>query len=371
MNIGILVPFMNNFGENGFYNSQEVGLAKSLINYTQGNIIIIKLNNKIKKKIVENIDGKITIINIPAYKIGSNGVIFKFSILKELNLKQVVMFSDIQIIVKNVYKYCKKNNIEFIPYIGTIDSASKNKLVRFFMKYFISRNIDVYKKNKYNLVKTPAVMKQLNNIGVKNLKLGSVGLDFDLLNNEYCKNDIKKIKLKLGYRENDKIILFVGRMETQKKPLIAIDILMKLIEDDKNYKLIMIGTGSLKSEVNKKIYMNNLKDYIRFIDKVENKFIWEYYLVSDYFINLNDQEIFGMAILEAMYYECKVIAVNAPGPNYIIENKKNGILIENLDIDEFVNAITNKLYIDMGRAAKEHIINNFSWNNVAKLISEN
>lgn len=41
-----------------------------------------------------------------------------------------------------------------------------------------------------------------------------------------------------------------------------------------------------------------------------------------------------MAILEAMYYGCKVVAWDAPGPNLIIENGKSGWLVRDADCKE-------------------------------------
>ncbi len=34
-----------------------------------------------------------------------------------------------------------------------------------------------------------------------------------------------------------------------------------------------------------------------------------------------------MVILEALYYECKVVAWRAPGPNLTIDNGKTGVLV--------------------------------------------
>lgn len=41
-------------------------------------------------------------------------------------------------------------------------------------------------------------------------------------------------------------------------------------------------------------------------------------------INLNQQEILGMAILDAMDYSCIVVASKAPEPKLVVENGKYG-----------------------------------------------
>ena len=41
-----------------------------------------------------------------------------------------------------------------------------------------------------------------------------------------------------------------------------------------------------------------------------------------------------MAILEAMYHNCNVIAIKAPGPECIIENKVSGFIVNSVEGNE-------------------------------------
>ena len=126
----------------------------------------------------------------------------------------------------------------------------------------------------------------------------------------------------------------------------------------------MVGTGELKSAVVKKIKELDLAEYVQVIDCIPNSDIWELYRIADSFINLNQQEIFGMAILEAMYYGCKVVAWKAPGPNLIIENNVSGYLVESNE--EVIKEIGNK---DVpAEKAHERVVNNFTWKNTAEKI---
>lgn len=54
---------------------------------------------------------------------------------------------------------------------------------------------------------------------------------------------------------------------------------------------------------------------VKIIDRVPYEEMWKIYVMSDYFVNLNRGEIFGMAIMEAVYYETSVAAIAAPGPS--------------------------------------------------------
>ncbi len=115
----------------------------------------------------------------------------------------------------------------------------------------------------------------------------------------------------------------IGRMIDEKQPVRMIDILAKIREKDTSYKLLMVGTGELKTAVEDRIEKFNLQDIVQVVERIPNSDIWELYRLAGAFVNLNQQEIFGMAILEAMYYGCKVVAWKAPGPNLIIKKTED------------------------------------------------
>jgi 1,2-diacylglycerol 3-alpha-glucosyltransferase len=79
-----------------------------------------------------------------------------------------------------------------------------------------------------------------------------------------------------------------------------------------------------------------------------------------------------MAILEAMYYENEVIALKAPGPEYIIENDISGHICENKD--ELTNKILKADKEKIGFHAKQRVLDKFVWeksvDEIMKVIKE-
>ena len=53
--------------------------------------------------------------------------------------------------------------------------------------------------------------------------------------------------------------------------------------------------------------------------------------MSDYYLNMNKGEIFGMAIMEAVYYKTSVAAIRALGPSVTLKDMKGHKLCENDD----------------------------------------
>jgi 1,2-diacylglycerol 3-alpha-glucosyltransferase len=227
------------------------------------------------------------------------------------------------------------------------------------------RNLAVYRKN-HCFVKTPTLEKKLRKLGVNDITVAPVGLDITLLKADFEAYASTELKKKYGYQSTDKVLLFIGRLINEKQPLRMVEIFADLADKDDSYKLLMVGMGELKTAVELKIDELRLADRVQMIERIPNRDIWELYRIAEVFVNLNQQEIFGMAILEAMFYGCKVVAWHAPGPDFIIENGTSGWLV-NSNESTLEKILDNK---DFSRDAHERIMNCFTWRNTAKIIAD-
>lgn len=364
MRIGLLITSIGNFGQKGFYNAQEIGLAKELDKLFDEVIVYkaVPISEKKNKSLIKGCKHSI-LYQIPVKSKGINGV-WDCSIM-DSNLDALVYFSDTQLAVPRVYRWCCENNIVMYPYIGVVESHSSSKLKKIVIDKLFKRNIQVYKKCTC-FAKTPTVLNQLDTLAVKSSVLMPVGLDLTLLHEEYEKVSKCELKNKYGYLEEDKVLLFIGRLIEEKQPIRMLDILNEIRKKDQSYKLLMVGTGEQENIVKGRIKELSLEDCVQLVVRIPNKDIWELYCLADAFVNLNQHEIFGMAILEAMYYGCKVVAWKAPGPNLIIENKISGyIATSNQEIEDF---IINK---NLSKSVmKRRILDHFTWCATAEKISD-
>lgn len=362
MRIGLLITSIGNFGQKGFYNAQEIGLAKELDKLFDEVIVYKAIPENQTKQIIKIEDCmNSTLYQIPVPSKGINGM-WNCDIM-DATLDALIYFSDTQLVVPKVYKWCKRKNLTLFPYIGVIESHSTSKIKKMVIDALFCRNIKVYKKCAC-FVKTPTVEKNLNSIGIKNITVAPVGLDISLLKREYEEVSSTELKRKYGYSKNDKVLLFIGRLIEEKQPVRMIELLAEVRKKDDQYKLLMVGKGELKQSVENRISELKLTDSVQMMEQIPNSDIWELYRFADAFINLNQQEIFGMAILEAMYYGCKVVAWEAPGPNLIIEDGKSGWIVKSdeLVIDRILNSKNFEI------SASDRIKEFFTWCSTAKII---
>ena len=204
--------------------------------------------------------------------------------------------------------------------------------------------------------------------GAKKIDTVPVGLDKTLLKEDYFNYSVEKLKENYGFSGNDRVILYVGRMTAEKQPVKMIEMFQNVYRQDGRFRLVMVGQGELSGAVRERIAQTGLAGRVTVYDKVPNDRMWELYRLSTCYVNLNTHEIFGMAILEAMYYECMVIALDAPGPALIIENDVSGCVCA--DETEIVERILSGKDDRMVKAAKKRVMDNFMWEKSAQSILE-
>ncbi|RDU56635.1 glycosyltransferase family 4 protein [Helicobacter sp. MIT 99-5507] len=165
---------------------------------------------------------------------------------------------------------------------------------------------------------------------------------------------------------DSKMVLSIGRFSHQKGFLRLIDIWKQVIQDKnlKDWKLCIVGDGELKIEIETKIKMLNLQDYI--ILKPFTKDIEKEYLRASIYVMTSYFEGFGMVLSESASYGLPAIAFDInTGPSDIIEDNVSGYLIEDNNLEDFAlklqNLMNNKALRDrFGTSAKQIIRQKFS-----------
>lgn len=127
----------------------------------------------------------------------------------------------------------------------------------------------------------------------------------------------------------DHIILFVGRLDWIQKGL---DHLIQIIyqickEDDlQDWKILIAGDGADRVRFENEIAKLNLSAKIQMLGKIDN--VKDYYQKASILLNTSNWEGFGLVITEALECGVPVVSFKTDGPSEIIENGKNGFLVE-------------------------------------------
>jgi len=136
-------------------------------------------------------------------------------------------------------------------------------------------------------------------------------------------------------------------------------------------KLILTGNGPEKENLKILVAKYNLYNNIIFLDYFPYEKIQELYNICDVIILPSLFEPFGMALTEAMACGKPVIGSNIGGIKDIIQNGKNGFLIDPRNSKKLAEKIDillsdDKLRIEFGKKGREKVQNTFSYSVVAK-----
>lgn len=158
---------------------------------------------------------------------------------------------------------------------------------------------------------------------------------------------------------SNKSVISVGRLNEQKGFDMLIEAWYIVKQKHPDWSLHLYGDGELRDDLQKQINKSNLQCSI-FLEKPV-KDIQSKYLESAFYVMSSRFEGFGMVLIEAMACGLPCISFNCPnGPADIIDNEKNGFLVENGNIKELAKDIcilieNEELRKNMGKFAKESI----------------
>lgn len=164
------------------------------------------------------------------------------------------------------------------------------------------------------------------------------------------------------YREqfnikNEKVLLQIGRLSNEKNQLFSIKLLEQLKNTNNNYKLIIVGNGSTKQEIETQINNMNLRNDVILLEKRDD--INNLMSMSDILLFPSLYEGFGMVAVEAQANSLNVIASTNVPKEVKITNGIDFLDLEN--IEQWIEKIEN--------VTKRKIINQEQFNkyNIQKL----
>lgn len=351
----------NGFGRKGYYNSQELGLARSIRKRGHQVVIYKGLSDGEEAEHTVTPEG-IEIHYLSMRHLRAHGWLDCRILAPDID--GFLVFGDQQFFLRHIWNYCRKRKIAFVPYVGTTRSefhATFYGKVSDFI--FHITTLPIYRRLPV-IAKTEAARKELENLGVRDIRVAPVGIDASVLHKEFRKEDRAKLREKYGFSLDDVIICNVSRMDAVKRPLELLDVFAK-VREKKQFRLLIIGRGELREQVAEKIKRLGLEEDVRMIESIPNSEMWKIYTMSDYYLNMNREEIFGMAIMEAVYYCCSVVAVNALGPSITLDGMK-GHQLCNTDEELVQRLLEPYPDRDVLEESSARLLERFTWDRCAE-----
>lgn len=107
----------------------------------------------------------------------------------------------------------------------------------------------------------------------------------------------KALREKYGISDDTILLGHVGRFDTQKNHVFLIDMFAELVKENDNYKLMCVGDGWLRADIEKQISKNNLTDKVILAGQQENAS--DYYNAFDLYVFPSLFEGLAFVLIEA------------------------------------------------------------------------
>ncbi|MCI8547507.1 MAG: glycosyltransferase family 4 protein [Bacilli bacterium] len=163
----------------------------------------------------------------------------------------------------------------------------------------------------------------------KDIYIVPTGIDAKRFYKENIDKEKKEhIRKKLGYKKNDFVVIFIGRMAQEKNIEFIIEIASILKKKKTNIKFLLVGDGPDKEKYQNISKKKNLEENITFAGRIP----WEetplYYHNANLFISCSKTETQGLTVIEAMASSLPSICINDPAFNMAVINDLNGKFFE-------------------------------------------
>ena len=151
-----------------------------------------------------------------------------------------------------------------------------------------------------------------------------------------------EIYAKYNIPSNRPVVLYVGRVDPEKKVGLVVEAFSKMLgtwQGDVLPLLLVVGDGVDKNRLIKKIHDIGISDVVRFLGKVLPPDLYELYKVGDVFATASTIETQGIVLIEAAACGLPLIAVDAGAVSEVCIDGENGFLCEPGNVDEISAAM--------------------------------
>ena len=350
------------------YNIQEVGLATALRKKGHTcDIMWCSNDHKYREEMIES-EGQ----NIKLY------VVRSVDFLKNAWIKDAdhifVQYDILQVCEYNqmyTRHLAKKYPHKFVCYHGPYYcdfNKNYNRMAKLFDLLFVGR----YRKlNTPFITKSGLAADYLRSKGIRNVTAIGVGLSPTLLESgaDEVMPELNAIEVINGLK-----LLYIGAIEPRRNALYLLDLLKKLKDDGLAVTLVLIGKYKnvvYQSQFESAIKEYDLKDSILYIPRVEQKHLGYVYRHCDIFLLPTIYDIYGMVLLEAMYYGIPTLTTVNGGSNMMIKDGENGFVFDNFNLKTWTDQIKKlsedkKLANTIGKNAHDTIVSEFTWDALAE-----
>lgn len=269
-----------------------------------------------------------------------------------------------------VCMYAKKYDI---PYVLQANGSVLRIIEKQSLKwiYDVVWGSKILRDSRKMLAVSESEVKQYIDMGVEDNKIALIpnAIDTDRFSQLPTEGRFRR---SLGISDNDKMVLYLGRLHKRKKIDVLINSFYYVQKEISNVVLVIAGQDyDQKKRLIDIIHKLDLDDKVKFAGYVE--YPSEAYVDADILVYPAIYEIFGLIPFEAIMAGTAVIVSNDSGCGEFVKAANCGYLTKPADMMDLKEKIVIALNHPqennaMANKGREYIMNNLTWNHIIRSI---
>ena len=171
--------------------------------------------------------------------------------------------------------------------------------------------------------------------------------------------------------DNEKMILFMGRLVYEKGVQHLIAAMPKVLERYHDAKLVIAGKGGMLNELKAEANALGIGNKVCFAGYLNGKDVEKMYKAADISVFPSTYEPFGIVALEGMLAERPIVVSDAGGLGEIVEHRETGMKSycgnANSIADSILELLFNpELCANIVKKAKSKVKNDYNWAKIAQ-----
>jgi alpha-1,6-mannosyltransferase len=261
-----------------------------------------------------------------------------------------------------------------IPVVAFYHSHFPEAYLRTIDKFFghiavdITRDIarryvrELYNRFAATIVPSPALARLLQDWGVRNTRLGELGVDTALFHAKADPDETRKVRAALDIADDQILLLYVGRLAPEKNVTTLFDAFAQL--DAARFALVVVGDGSERRHLARLRERNENVHWLPY--QGDGRQLARLYRAADLFVHPGVQETFGLVALESQASGTPVVGIRGSYMDRIIFTDQEHWAAENSPhaLAEAIRVMAKRDLATEGRAAAARVHQFYGWDRV-------
>ena len=261
-----------------------------------------------------------------------------------------------------------------IPVVAFYHSHFPEAYLRTIDKFFghiavdITRDIarryvrELYNRFAATIVPSPALARLLQDWGVRNTRLGELGVDTALFHANADPDETRQVRAALDIADDRILLLYVGRLAPEKNVTTLFDAFAQL--DATRFTLVVVGDGSERRHLARLRERNENVHWLPY--QGDGRQLARLYRAADLFVHPGVQETFGLVALESQASGTPVVGIRGSYMDRIIFTDQNHWAAENSPhaLAEAIRIMARGDLTSEGRAAAARVHQFYGWDRV-------